>query len=193
MKMYATLLIVMLFANCLAQTSRTPDTLSLNTPLNTDKAMVLCLSPIDEFRNSFETAMKTELQFHGIHTETSHQQLPITLNQEPTTEIKLAQLIESLPEKGFNKLIISAISEVEHTKIDAEGYFGDFDLFHFATHLYTIDDNGSFLVWSMCLCIYDYQLPLLSVQDFAYAIVSKMIEDGVLEIDDANQIKLFTL
>ena len=144
MKLCITLLIGVLFANCLAQEISVPDSLLLNSPLKTDKTLVVCLSPVESFRSSFETAMQQKLQFHGIHTETSKRYLPIALKQEAATKNELKKLIKSLPQSGFDKLIISAMSEVEHTKIDAEGYFGDFDLFHFNTYLYKVDEDGSY-------------------------------------------------
>lgn len=191
MKLGITLLFGMLFANCLAQEISAPDNLLLNSPLKVDKTLVVCLSPIEGFRSSFETAMQEKLQFHGIHTETSKRYLPIILKQEVTAENELKKLIKSLPQIGFDKLIISAMSEVEHTKIDAEGYFGDFELFHFNTYLYKVDKDGTSLLWSICLCIYDYQVPLLSVKDFAKAIVDKMLEDGVLKTDEVHELKVF--
>jgi hypothetical protein len=68
--------------------------------------MVFCIGPVDEFRSSFETAMKQNLQFHCVLAETSKRHLPITLNQTLTTEYERAQLIESLHQKGFNKLTL---------------------------------------------------------------------------------------
>lgn len=193
MKWPIVLLIGILFSNCSAKKLTVPTEISLDTPLTIDKTMVLCLSPVNEFRSSFETAMKQKLQFHGIHTETSTQHIPNTLRKNGATENILAELIKSLPKKGFSKLLISAISEVEHTKIDAEGDSGEFELFHFTTHLYTIDEEGSSLTWSVCLCIYDYQVPWFSVEDFAFAIVGKMIKDGVLEVHEVQELKLFAL
>jgi hypothetical protein len=155
--------------------------------------MVLCLSPVDEFRTEFETQVKQQLEFHQVHSETSIQYIQQSLAQDEETQAKLAKLMESLPDKGFTTLLISTLERTEKTKIDADGYFGDFTLLHYLTTVYTINEEGSTLIWSLCLCVYKYQLPELSVKDIARAIVGKLATDKIIPDINIELMELYTL
>ena len=193
MKHYILIITLVFVTYSYAQKDIAPKITPLENSLSIDKTMVLCLSPIDEFRTSFENQMKQQLQFHGVHTETSTKELPVLLKKEEETKKQLLKLMESLPVKGFNKLLISGISDVEKTKIAGDGYFGDFKLYHFTSYLYKVEVDGTTLEWSTCLYIYDYQLSKLSIQDFVNAIISRMITDGILEDTEKQKLTLFTL
>ena len=58
MRRFIVIIIGMLFINCSAQKIYVPNEVPIESPLKTDKTMVLCLSPVNEFRASFETAIK---------------------------------------------------------------------------------------------------------------------------------------
>jgi hypothetical protein len=153
--------------------------------------MVLCLSPVNEFRTSFEREVQQELEFHNVHSHTSQQFLPQPLLQEDETQHKLTSLIETLEDREFTMLLISTLASTEKTKLDADGYFGDFTLYHYKTNVYALDDGTSTLVWSMCLCVYGYQLAELSVPDFARAIVGKLAKDNIIPNTKMELIKRY--
>ncbi len=92
-----------------------PDTIL--TPIST---MVLCLIPANDLRASFETEMKQELRFHNVHAETSTKYLPENLDKTSNSKKKLLDLIDSLPEKGFDQLLISAVTSIEELNKDSE-------------------------------------------------------------------------
>ena len=167
----------------------------MNTTLQpeNDKWMVLCLSPVNDFRTSLENEIQKELQFHNVHSQTSHQQLPEPLLQSNDIHKRLMHLVQSLEEKNFSMLLISALNSTEETNVNAEGHFGEYTLYHYQTNLYALKDGESILELSMCLCIYDYQLSQISVANFARAIVWKMAEDQVIPLNIYEPIEYYTL
>lgn len=193
MRWYAILFVGFIFGGCAVQNVSERQNVDATTFTEEGATLVLCLSPVEEFRTAFEFETTKQFKFHDAHAEMSTSYLPRTLRPSKSTEKALDKLIRSLPKRGFNSLLVSAVSEVESEKVDAEGYFGDFKLFHFATHMYAIDDHSSTLVWSMCLCIYDYQIPLITVKDMAVAIVNKLFEDGILESNQLKNYRLYAL
>ena len=193
MKLFIILLVEMCFLTCGAQTELVPQKIEPTAKIGAEKIMIVCLSPVDEFRTTFELEVKKQFTFHNIHSETSKTYLPQTLIKENDVEKAMGTFIKSLPKKEFTHLLLSGISEVEKTREDGEGYFGDFELLHFATHLYKIDKDETSLLWSMCLCVYDYQIPLLTVQDFATVIVERLLEEGVIEQDDLKHLQFYNL
>lgn len=193
MKLILLLFSCILFFSCGTQEAVSKKKIDSKTTFENNKWLVLCLSPVEEFRTEFETQVKQQLEFHEVHSQTSVEYIPQSLTQEKETQAKLAKLIESLPEKGFTTLLISTLENTEKTKIDADGYFGDFTLFHYVTNVFTINEEGSKLVWSMCLCIYEYQLPEVSIQDFARIIVGKLAADKIIPDTKMELIELYTL
>lgn len=167
----------------------------LNTALTPDKDkwMVLCLSPVDEFRTSLENQLQNELKFHEVHSQTSHQHLPQSLTANKNTEKKLISFMDSLEEKEFSMLLLSSLESKESVQTDEEGFFGDFTLYHFVTSLYALDDKELSLEWSMCLCIYEYQMPQISIEDFARAIVWKLAEDDMIPNHKFRPLEFYTL
>lgn len=193
MKPYALLFLGVLLIGCgvkkqsYLQQER-PDTL-----ISPDATMVLCLIPEAELRASFETEIKKQLRFHSVHAETSIKYLPKALDKTSASKKMLLRFIDSLPEKGFNQLLISAVTNIEELNVNSEGQSGDFELYHFETNLFAVDDEGSDLIWSMCICIYDYQFPFLTARDFATAVVGKLIEDGLIKENEIQDFKFYTL
>lgn len=186
-----------LLVNCgskkVVQQQKAEKKIELGTTLANGKWMVMCLMPVNDFRTEFEKEVQQELDFHEVHSQVSTKYIPETLVLNEATEEKLEKLIKSLPEKGFTMLLVSAIEKVEKTKIDADGYFGDFTLFHYKTTVYRIEKDSSQLAWSMCLCVYEYQLPELSIQDIARAIVGKLAMDNIIPSTEMQRIQLYEL
>jgi hypothetical protein len=169
------------------------NTIELGANLANWNWMVMCLIPFNEFRTEFEKEVQQELDFYEVHSQVSAKYIPETLVINDDIEEKLIQLIKSLSEKGYTMLLVSKIEKVEKTKIDADGYFGDFALIHYLTNVYKIDKGDSQLEWSACLRVYEYQLPELSVQDFARAIVGKLANDNIIPDTKMELIEFYEL
>lgn len=193
MKWLVLFILSVIFANCGVQESAQVGELNLQKPVIIGKTMVLCLSPVDEFRTSYEVEMKRELLAHGVHAENSFDYIPKSLTQDNSTKIELEKLIKSLSNKGFSRLLISALTDMEHTKLDAEGYFGDFEIYHFTTNVFKLHDNGSSLMGSLCIGFYDYQLTSISVNDFAQTIVEKLFENGLINSNESQHLEIYSL
>ncbi len=193
MKILTVLLISVLLTGCGTNQGSFSNKKALKSVALENKTMVLCLSPLNEFRAPFETEMKKQLEFHNLYTETSENYLPFTLTKTTSTVKKIAKFIESLPEKGFNQVFLSALANVENVSINDQGEYGDFKLYHFETKLYTLGGVDSTLIWSMCLCIYDYQFVELTTKDIAHAIISKLIEDDIIQDNEIHYVELYDL
>ncbi|NER16844.1 hypothetical protein [Spongiivirga citrea] len=193
MKRFAILFMGILLMGCSAKKRPYLQQASPNAPIVKDATMVLCLIPENELRTSFENELTEQLIFHGVHAEASTKYMPEVLDKTSGSKKKLLSLIDSLPEKGFNQLLISAVTSIEESETDAAGESGNFELYHFETNLFSVNEEGSDLMWSMCICIYDYQFPFLTARDFATAIVGKLIEDGLIKENEIRDFKLYTL
>ena len=193
MKLFLLLSSYLILLGCATQRVVSEEDVNVILKPEKDKWMVLCLSPINEFRTSFETEVQKELEFHEVHSQTSHQYIPQPLLQDDETQNKLASLIDSLEDREFSMLLISTLESTEKTKIDADGYFGDFTLYHYITNVYVLENGESTLVWSIYLCLYEYQLPELSVQDFARAIVEKLANDNMIPNTRYETLEFYTL
>lgn len=193
MKLIALLISCILFLSCGTQEAVSIKKVDTKTIIENNKWMILCLSPVEEFRAEFEYQIKQQLEFHEVHSQASIESIPQSLRQDQKSKTKLHKLIKSLPDKGFTTLLVSTLESTEKTKLDADGYFGDFTMLHYLTTVYTINEEDSVLIWSMCLCVYEYQLPELSVQDFARAIVGKLATDKIIPDIKLELIELYTL
>ena len=144
------------------------------------KMLVICLSPEETFRTNFENMMKHSLDFHSVKVTSSHLLLPEKI--EPTQQIEkgLATLIESLSERKFNSLMISAVTNIEAKKIGDAYLYDEFTLYHFTTNVYKINNENLTLIWEMCLSLYGIQLQHMSTIDIVNEIVDKLAKDEII-------------
>ena len=187
------LLSCFLIVSCSATKNVIDNRVSLSSRIDQDKWMVLCLSNVSSFRKEFELETKQQLIFHDVHAATSIEYLPKELKKDIETKNRLEDFVSQLPENGFSMLIISTMGSVERTKLDAEGYFGDFTLYHYITNVYSLENNDSQPIWSMCLCVYDYQLNQLTLSDMVHAIVAEMAKDEIIPQIDSELLELYHL
>jgi len=190
MKGFTILFIGILLMGCSAKRQSYLQRASPNALIVKDATMVLCLIPENDLRTSFENELKEQLIFHGVHAEASTKYMPKVLDKTSGSKKRLLSLIDSLPGKGYDQLLISAVTSIEELKTNATGESGYFELYHFETNLFSVNEEGSDLMWSMCICIYDYQFPFLTARDFATAIVGKLIEDGLVKENEIRDFKL---
>ncbi|MDR9457428.1 MAG: hypothetical protein RI572_08460 [Salegentibacter sp.] len=172
-----------------------------------EKILVIGMTPLTEFRESFETRLQKEFKKHDVEAVTSISVLNGKLTPGENTEQQLNNLEKYLLEEGYNTVLLSKIVQVESHKdlrnslyslrgsyrsfksdyYANQGIFqgddinSDTKVYHTETSIYTLPENRQReLLWQGEIDLKNPKRVKRTIKQYVDLLISSLKWDGVL-------------
>lgn len=172
-----------------------------------EKILIIGMTPLTEFRESFETRLQKEFRKHEVEAVTSVSVLEGKLAPGDSTEQQLTNLEKHLLEEGYNTVLLSKIVQVESHKdlrtslyslrgsyrsfksdyYSNQGIFngddikGDSKIYHTETSIYTLPENRQReLLWQGEIDLKNPKRVKKTIRQYVDLLISRLKWDGVL-------------
>lgn len=172
-----------------------------------EKIFIIGMTPLSEFRESFETLLQKEFKKHNVEAVTSFSVLEGKLAPGDSTEQQLNNLEKYLLEEGYNTVLLSKIVQVESHKdlrtslyslrgsyrsfksdyYSNQGIFleddidSDSKIYHTETSIYTLPKNRQReLLWQGEIDLKNPKRIRRSIKEYVDLLISRLKWDGVL-------------
>ncbi len=172
-----------------------------------EKILIIGMTPLTEFRESFETRLQKEFKKHNVEAVTSISVLDGRLAPGESTEQQLNNLEKYLLEEGYNTVLLSKIIQVESHKdlrtslyslrgsyrsfksdyYSNQGIFhgddikSDSKIYHTETSIYTLPENRQReLLWQGEIDLKNPKRVRRTIKQYVDLLISRLQWDGVL-------------
>ncbi|HEY9184029.1 MAG TPA: hypothetical protein VIM94_01770 [Salegentibacter sp.] len=172
-----------------------------------EKILIIGMTPLTEFRESFETRLQKEFKKNNVEAVASVSVLNGKLAPGESTEQQLNNLEKHLLEEGYNTVLLSKIIQVESHKdlrsslhnlrgsyrsfksdyYANQGIFhgdninGDSKVYHTETSIYTLPENRQReLLWQGEIDLKNPKRVRKTIRQYVDLLISRLKWDGVL-------------